>query len=135
MDAVISLSDSVEREEVLDLYRANRWSSAEKPEALLGALRESHSMVTARVGPALVGVGNAISDGHLVVYFPHMLVHPNYHGQGIGRGMMEALLSKYRGFHQLMLVTDSESLGFYERMGFVPAGKTVPMWIYAGREH
>jgi GNAT superfamily N-acetyltransferase len=32
-----------------------------------------------------VGLGNAISDGALVVYYPHMLVLPEYQGRGIGR--------------------------------------------------
>ncbi|GAL03228.1 histone acetyltransferase HPA2 and related acetyltransferases [Photobacterium aphoticum] len=39
--------------------------------------------MTARLNGRLVGIGNAISDGHLVVYYPHMLVHPDVQGQGI----------------------------------------------------
>lgn len=135
MQPVISLNDAIEPNEVVDLYRANNWSSGEKPELLLPALRDSHALVTARLDSRLVGIGNAISDGHLVVYFPHMLVHPSHHGHGIGRQMMDALLTKYRGFHQLMLTADGEAVKFYERMGFVRAGKTVPMWVYAGTEH
>jgi len=135
MPAVISLSDSIEQEEVLALYTANNWSSAEKPTQLLAALRNSHTLVTARVSGALEGIGNAISDGHLVVYFPHLLVRPDYQGQGIGRQMMLALLAKYQGFHQLMLVADGLSLDFYRRLGFARAGQTEPMWIYAGHDH
>jgi GNAT superfamily N-acetyltransferase len=135
MQIVISLNDAIEPDEVVDLYRANNWSSGEKPELLLPALRDSHSLVTARLDSRLVGIGNAISDGHLVVYFPHMLVHPNHHGHGIGRQMMDTLLTKYKGFHQLMLTADGEAVKFYERMGFVRAGKTIPMWVYAGTEH
>jgi len=63
-------------ESVLDLYRANEWSSAEKPDALHKALLASHSLITAWDGSKLVGLGNAISDGHLVVYYPHLLVCP-----------------------------------------------------------
>lgn len=102
MDVDISLSDTIGEEEVLTLYRANAWSSAEKPAQLLAALRGSHALVTARVSGELVGLGNAISDGHLVVYFPHMLVLPGLHGHGIGRKMMQAFLEKYESFHQLM---------------------------------
>ena len=28
-----------------------------------------------------------------------------------------------------------EAIPFYEALGFVRAGKTEPMWIYAGSEH
>ena len=135
MDATISLSDSVEAAEVLELYEANRWSSAKKPVELLAALRNSHTLVTARVGGELAGLGNAISDGTLVVYFPHFLVHPRFHRQGLGRKMMEALLTRYRNFHQLMLTADGTAIQFYAALGFKRAGKTEPMWIYEGEDH
>ncbi len=67
-------------EEVLTLYRANGWSSAEKPDLLHKALLASHSLATAWEGDRLVGIGNAISDGHLVVYYSHLLVLPEYSG-------------------------------------------------------
>jgi GNAT superfamily N-acetyltransferase len=135
VDVTISLDDPVEEHEVIRLYQDNDWSSAEKPAQLLAALRGSHCLVTARVASELVGLGNAISDGHLVVYFPHMLVLPRLHGHGIGRKMMETLLAKYGGFHQLMLTADGLAVGFYKQFGFERAGRTEPMWIYAGKEH
>ncbi len=135
MRTIISLSDNIEQEEVLALDASNEWSSAEKPIQLLNALCNSHGLVTARAMGKLVGIGNAISDGHLVVYFPHMLVHPDYQGKGIGRNMMEALLGKYKDFHQLMLVADGRAVDFYRRLGFERAGKTESMWIYAGHDH
>ncbi|MOA43420.1 Acetyltransferase (GNAT) family protein [compost metagenome] len=101
----------------------------------MAALRGSHSLVTARVSGELVGLGNAISDGHLVVYFPHMLVQPKFHGKGVGRKMMQAFLERYSGFHQLMLTADGRAIDFYKAIGFERAGKTEPMWIYAGTEH
>lgn len=135
MNATISLSDTIAEAEVIELYEANGWSSAKKPEKLLAALNNSHSLITARAGEKLVGLGNAISDGFLVVYFPHFLVHPNFHRQGIGRGMMQALLERYRGFHQLMLTADGRAVDFYRSLGFERAGRTEPMWIYKGDDH
>lgn len=135
MRAIVSLTDSIDAEEVVSLYQANGWSSAEKPNLLLAALRNSHSLATARLDGRLVGIGNAISDGHLVVYFPHMLVHSDVQRQGIGRQMMRLLLNKYTDFHQLMLTADVEAIDFYKSLGFSRAGKTEPMWIYGGTEH
>ena len=135
LDVAISLRDDIAEAEVLALYRANAWSSAEKPALLMAALRNSHSLVTARVAGELVGLGNAISDGHLVVYFPHILVLPEFHGRGIGRKMMQAFLERYGSFHQLMLTADGGAIEFYKRLGFVRAGHTEPMWIYAGTDH
>ena len=131
----IQLDDAIAPDEVLQLYRACHWSAAQKPVELMAALRHSHSLVTARVDGRLVGLGNAISDGHLVVYYPHLLVHPDYQRQRMGKKMMQALQARYSHFHQQMLTADGAAEAFYRALGFERAGKTQPMWIYAGGEH
>src|SRR5437762_4083371 len=122
-------------ESILALYRANQWSSAQNPELLHKALLASHSLVIAWDGSKLVGLGNAISDGHLVVYYPHLLVLPEYRGRGIGTRLMQMLMAHYDGFHQHMLVAEGRAIEFYRKCGFERAGKTEPMWIYAGHDH
>jgi GNAT superfamily N-acetyltransferase len=121
--------------EVIALYKANGWSSAEKPDCLHIALLNSETLISAWDGDTLVGLGNAISDGHLVVYYPHLLVLPDYQGRGVGREIVRRLQQRYAGFHQHMLIAELAAVDFYERMGFVRAGKTVSMWIYAGGDH
>ncbi len=135
MDVIVEINKKIEQLEVVSLYEANGWSSAEVPDKLMLALINSDTLVTARIDNKLVGIGNAISDGYLVVYYPHMLVHPDYHGQGIGRKMMKLLQSKYKSFHQQMLTADGDSVEFYKSLGFERAGKTEPMWVYSGNEH
>jgi ribosomal protein S18 acetylase RimI-like enzyme len=122
-------------ESILSLYRANEWSSAEKPDLLHKALLASHSLISAWENAKLVGLGNAISDGHLVVYYPHLLVLPDYQRRGIGSEIMRRLQARYAGFHQHMLMADGRALDFYRKCGFERAGKTEPMWIYAGHDH
>jgi len=91
--------------------------------------------VTAWIEGRLIGIGNAISDGHLVVYYPHLLVHPDYQGRGIGTELMHRIMKPYAGFHQHMLVADGRAVEFYRKCGFQRAGSTEPMWIYAGSDH
>ncbi len=126
---------AVEQEQVVALYKANGWSSAEKPEQLLNALRHSHTLVTAHSQNKLVGLGNALSDGYLVVYYPHLVVHPDYQGWGIGRMIMARMQTKYANFHQQILVADGKAIDFYRRCGFEKAGSAQAMWIYQGNEH
>jgi GNAT superfamily N-acetyltransferase len=102
---------------------------------LYQALLHSHSLVTAWVGEQLVGLGNALSDGYLVVYYPHLLVHPDYQGKGIGKMIMDKLSGKYSHFHQQILVSDGKTVGFYQKCNFMKAGETQAMWIYQGNEH
>lgn len=124
-----------DEEEVVALYTLQKWSSANKPDKLIKALRNSHSLVLAYQHKKLVGLGYAISDGHLVVYYPHLLVHPDFQGKGIGKKIMDRLQEKYADFHQQMLVADGKAIDFYKKLGFERAGQTEPLWIYQGDEH
>jgi GNAT superfamily N-acetyltransferase len=83
----------------------------------------------------LVGLGNAISDGYLVVYYPHLLVLPSYQGKGVGRLIMDKMQEIYKGFHMQMLTADGNAIDFYKKNGFERAGQTEPMWIYSGGDH
>jgi GNAT superfamily N-acetyltransferase len=133
----ITISDrrDIQLNDIVDLYRANKWSSADKPNELYNALTNSHSLFSAWDNDKLVGIGNAISDGHLVVYYPHLLVHPDYQGKGIGQMIVAKMQEKYGHFHMQMLTADGKAIDFYNKVGFVKAGQTQSMWIYNGSEH
>ena len=121
--------------QIMALYRANGWSAADKPRQLKRGLRNSDELVTAWDGRRLVGLGNAITDGSLVVYYPHLLVHPEYQARGIGRRILEQLLLKYAEFHQQILVAEPQAARFYRRLGFKRAGKALALEIFQGHEH
>lgn len=135
MEIQIKETREISQEQVITLYQLNEWSSANKPEQLYNGLLNSHSLVSAWDQDHLVGIGNAISDGYLVVYYPHMLVHPDYQGKGIGQMMMAKMQEIYGQFHMQMLTADGQAIQFYEKVGFERAGQTEPMWIYGGSEH
>ena len=48
------------KDQAIALYESVEWSSAKKPDLLLKALKNSHTVVTAWDGERLVGLGNAI---------------------------------------------------------------------------
>ena len=135
MNIEIKETKEIHKDVIIELYKANKWSSAEKPDLLYQALTNSDSLITAWDGNRLVGLGNAISDGYLVVYYPHLLVHPDYQGKGIGRMIVDRFQKKYGHFHQQMLTADGKAIDFYRKCGFEKAGSTQSMWIYQGDEH
>jgi GNAT superfamily N-acetyltransferase len=117
-------------EQVIYLYSQCGWSSANKPEKLLFALSNSETVISAWNKDILVGLGNAISDGALVVYYPHLLVLPAYQRCGIGREIIHRLKQKYSDFHQQILLSVDNATSFYEKVGFRLADDVKPMWIY-----
>ncbi|PWJ43702.1 GNAT family N-acetyltransferase [Sediminitomix flava] len=131
----ISETRDIKLEDIIQLYKANEWSAAQKPQKLYNALINSHGLVSAWENEKLVGIGNAISDGHLVVYYPHLLILPEYQGKGIGKMIMNKMQEIYGDFHMQMLTADGKAIDFYQKMGFERAGETEPMWIYSGGEH
>lgn len=135
MEITILETKEINIEAILVLYKANEWSSANKPNELYNALLNSETLITAWEGKKLVGLGNAISDGYLTVYYPHLLVLPEYQGKGIGKLIMDKMQEKYSHFHMQMLTADGRAVDFYKKNGFERAGKTEPMWIYQGNEH
>lgn len=135
MEITILETKEINIEAILVLYKANEWSSANKPNELYNALLNSETLITAWEGKNLVGLGNAISDGYLTVYYPHLLVLPEYQGKGIGKLIMDKMQEKYSHFHMQMLTADGRAVDFYKKNGFERAGKTEPMWIYQGNEH
>ncbi|HVT37641.1 MAG TPA: GNAT family N-acetyltransferase [Gemmatimonadaceae bacterium] len=122
-------------DQVVGLYASVGWSCARKPDVLCRALRAADAAVTAWDGALLIGIGYAISDGHLVVYYPHLVVAPGYQRRGIGSALMKLLMSRYSHYHQQMLTADGRAVTFYENLGFRGAGNTRSMWIYDGDEH
>ncbi len=118
MKVTISETREIKAEKIIQLYKANKWSSAEKPTELYNALINSHSLITAWNKEELIGIGNAISDGYLMVYYPHLLVHPNYQGKGIGKMIMDKIQEKYKDFHMQMLTADGKAIDFYRKSGF-----------------
>lgn len=120
---------------LIHLYKKNKWSSAEKPSILQKALMCSARVVSAWDEKKLIGLGNAITDNHLVVYYPHLLVLPEYQNRGIGTEIMTRLMQPYSDFHQHMVVADANAIQFYKKLGFTKASKTQSMWIYSGNDH
>lgn len=115
---------------ILALYKANNWSAADKPRALEQALQHASTLVSAWHNEELVGLGTALSDGFLVVYYPHLIVHPNYHKKGVGKKIMDKMQEKYASFHQQVLIAEASSIPFYEKCGFERAANTQSMWIH-----
>ncbi|WP_123043232.1 GNAT family N-acetyltransferase [Cohnella candidum] len=124
-----SRTEDIGEDALQELFLSVAWESGKYPNELLQAILGSHSVVTAWDGDKLVGLINALSDGVLTVYFHYMLIHPSYQNQGIGKALMNRMLDQYKGFKTKVLISYSDAVEFYHKVGFTQEDGATPMFI------
>ncbi len=102
------------------LHAASR--STYSREQLERVIAASSAYVTARDGEKLVGFGRLLSDDAVIAYINNMAVDPAYQGRGIGRALLENLMSLAAGIASIYLYTDTAD-EFYLSSGFMPSEK------------
>lgn len=104
---------------VVDLFSSVGWVSAQYPTRLYKALMHSSTVITAWDGDRLIGLVRVLDDSELVAYIHYVLVHPDYHGQGIAETMVEMVKEKYKDYLYIELMPEErKNAAFYEKHGF-----------------
>jgi ribosomal protein S18 acetylase RimI-like enzyme len=107
--------------EIIRLYDSAGWTAyTADPEKLRKGFENSLTVLAAYDGDELAGIIRAVGDGSTLVYIQDILVFPGYRRKGVGRALTDALLEKYRGVRQILLMTDDtpETKAFYRALGF-----------------
>ena len=84
---------------------------------IIEAFSHSYACCFAWHDGKLVGAARAISDGVISSAVYDVVVDPDYQGQGIGRQVMQALLSRLPK-RSVMLVSTHGNEAFYRKLGF-----------------
>ena len=106
-------------EQVQKLFLSVGWVSGEYPTRLYKALMNSSTVISAWDGDRLVGLIRVLDDSELVAYMHYVLVHPDYHGQGIAGHMVELVKEKYKNYLYIELMPEErKNAVFYEKHGF-----------------
>ena len=66
----------------------------------------------------LVGAGRAIADGVDCSYLCDIIVHPEFQGHGIGKGLVRELTKLSAGHAKIILYSNPGKEGFYRKLGF-----------------
>lgn len=129
MDISYSDGKDVDIRQLQSLFASVQWDSANYPEMLHLAIKNSHSVVTAWDDNKLVGLMNALSDGVMTAYFHYLLVRPEYQGMNIGRSLVQMMLSRYAEYARKVLIAYEQEAGFYQRCGFTVGEGKLPMFV------
>lgn len=105
------------RDEIIRLFTAVGWESANYPQSLSKAVSCSETVLTAWEDNHLCGLMTAVSDGAMNVFFPYLVIHPDIQGQGVGKEMVSRMLTRYRHIYRRILVCNEDKTPFYEKCG------------------
>jgi len=104
---------------IRDLFLSVNWSLGNNPDKLQSAFSHSDKVITAWDGEKLIGLINTIADGSLTAFIPFLLVNPNYQKQGIGRKLVRMIVSEYKNYERIVLLTEKDAVDFYRKCGFL----------------
>ena len=108
---------NVDWAELTDLYRAAPLGE-KLPENLKVVFTNSRYKCFAYNDGKLIGVGRALADGRDCSYICDVAVHPNIQGTGLGKQIIEQLVSFSKGHKKIILYANPGKEGFYAKLGF-----------------
>lgn len=119
------VNNSISVETLTELYKSVKWTGyTDHPEKMKRLLEGSYYYISAWKEESLVGLIRSVGDGASILYFQDILVHPDFQRQGIGKQLMERLISDNSNIRQMVLITDDteDTKAFYQHVGF----KSIP---------
>lgn len=135
----ISYCNTLSAEEFNGLRGAVGWGLISERQAKTG-LAHTEFLVAAKDGDRTVGCARIVGDGGYVAYICDVIVHPDYQGQGIGKGMIGRLLEFIRSNMEpgdrvmVLLMAAKGRETFYRPFGFLDrpdstGGAGMVQWI------
>ncbi|QOV22177.1 GNAT family N-acetyltransferase [Anabaenopsis elenkinii] len=95
------------------------WAKGRSIEDLSIAIANSEPVITICDGEQLIGFARATSDGIYRATIWDVVIHPDYRGTGLGRKLVETVLShpRLRRVERVYLMTTHQQ-EFYQKIGF-----------------
>ncbi|MBO4897623.1 MAG: GNAT family N-acetyltransferase [Clostridia bacterium] len=115
--------------ELQRLFLSVEWSSGHFPEKLKVAMQNFKTVFSAWDGDKLVGMICVMDDGIMNAYVHYLLVDPEYHGQKIGRTLVDMVKEKYKNYLRIAVIGYDSEINFYENCGFKKSSDASPLFI------
>lgn len=94
------------------------------------ALHNDIFSISAYDNDHIIGMGRVIGDGAIYFYIQDVIVHPNYHGQGIGKLIMteiEKFIHSHANQNSFIGLMAAEGVAhFYTQFGYRPRPENRP---------
>lgn len=113
---------SFKNTDIVPVFRSNGWSLKEDSSHVVDILRFSDQVASCWLNDMLIGFSNSITDCGITVYIHYLIVHADYHGNGIGTKLLDRLVSSYPNYKHIVLATNEENVEFFKKSGFFTNG-------------
>ena len=110
------------KDKLVELFNSVGWKTAEYPNRLYTAIKNSEYVMSVWNKDDLVGLISSIDDGAIYVFITYLLVKPEYQKQGLGKIMMNDFCKRYEGFGRRILSTELDKEKYYNKFGFIIDG-------------
>ena len=120
-------TEGVEWNELSELYRVAPLG-IKPPDALATVFGNSMFTCLVYSGDDLVGAGRALADGLDCAYIADVAVRPEHQGQGLGRAIIERLVTAAAGHKKIILYANPGAEEFYVKLGFYPMNTAMAIW-------
>ena len=121
-DLTFKYEKEIEKDKLVELFHSVGWKTAEYPNRLYTAIKNSEYVMSIWNGDDLIGLISAIDDGALNVFITYLLVKPEYQKQGLGKIMMSDFCKRYEGFGRRILSTELDKEKYYNKFDFTIDG-------------
>ena len=129
MDITYKETHTFTEKELEKLFLSVDWSSGHYPDKLAVAMENFKTVYSAWDNDKLVGLICAMDDGIMNAYVHYLLVNPEYHGQKIGRTLVDMIKRHYEDYLRIAVIAYDNEAHFYENCGFEKSSDASPMFI------
>ena len=129
MDIVYKDIHEFSEKDLEQLFISVEWSSGHFPDKLKIAMKNFSTVYSAWDGDKLIGMICAMDDGIMNAYVHYLLVNPEYHGQTIGRTLVQMIKEHYKDYMRIIVIAYNNEMHFYENCGFEKSEVSSPMFI------
>jgi ribosomal protein S18 acetylase RimI-like enzyme len=110
-------TEAVDWDELSELYRIAPLG-AKSGNWLRTAYSNSMFKWLAYDGEKIIAAGRAVADGVDCSYLCDIVVHPAYQGSGLGKELIQRLVTASKGHRKMILYAVPGREPFYEKLGF-----------------
>ena len=134
MDLLLIKADTenVDFERLAAVYRA-AYGSTITAERIRNIFERSWATRIALWDGEIVGGVYAFSDGELDASIHGLATHPDFQKRGIGRALMQSIVSAFEPHIALLLTTEPHTENFYRKVGFRPLKGAMAINFPAGQ--